>query len=150
MLREQKQHLIEAYVGGVCFRGNDVLLAKRSPARRLYPSLWECGGGQVEAGENFEEAVVRQLREELEVIVKPLGVFGVYEISTPNLEQTKIPDVKFACEFVRYVNGDQPHVSEEHTDWRWQSVDNLEGFEFIPGVDQDIQNAFQMMSYLKK
>jgi 8-oxo-dGTP diphosphatase len=42
----------------------DVLIAKR-PAGRPLAGLWEFPGGKVEAGEEPEEALVRELHEEL-------------------------------------------------------------------------------------
>ncbi len=45
-----------------------VLLAKR-PAGRSMAGLWEFPGGKVEAGEAPEEALIRELREELGIEV---------------------------------------------------------------------------------
>lgn len=53
-----------------------VLLAKR-PEGRALAGLWEFPGGKVEAGESPEEALIRELEEELgiEVSVKCLAPF---------------------------------------------------------------------------
>ena len=45
-------------------REGAVLLAQRPPGRPL-AGLWEFPGGKVEAGEQPEEALIRELREEL-------------------------------------------------------------------------------------
>lgn len=97
-MREYKTHKIEVHVAGICIHENKVLIAKRSPERKLYPELWEYSGGQVEAGENFEEAVIRQMKEEFGIIVKPVKVIGTYEISNPASEQKKIPGIRFICD----------------------------------------------------
>ena len=89
-MREEKIHKLEVHVAGICFVGNRVLVAKRTSSRKLYPNLWECGGGQVETGENFDDAVKRQLKQELGVIVKPIKVLGTYEILTQDSGQKKI------------------------------------------------------------
>lgn len=39
---------------------------------------WESPGGQVEAGESLEKAVRREVLEETGVVIKPLGITGVY------------------------------------------------------------------------
>ena len=138
-MREVISHKIEVHVAGICIHDNKVLIAKRSPNRKLYPSLWECGGGQVEAGESFEEAVIRQIREEFSAIVKPIKVLGTYEISKADLEQKKIPGIKFVCRIEGFVNGTEPIISDEHTEWRWQPVEKLNEVEYIPGVVEDIR-----------
>lgn len=47
-----------------------VLLAQR-PTGRSMAGLWEFPGGKVAAGETPEEALIRELREELSITVKP-------------------------------------------------------------------------------
>jgi len=46
-----------------------VLIAQR-PAGRAMAGLWEFPGGKVEAGERPEETLIRELKEELNIIVK--------------------------------------------------------------------------------
>jgi 8-oxo-dGTP diphosphatase len=51
-------------------RQKSILLAQRS-AHRPYAGLWELPGGKIETGELPEFAVIRELHEELGIIVKP-------------------------------------------------------------------------------
>jgi 8-oxo-dGTP diphosphatase len=48
--------------------GGRVLLAKRPPGRPL-AGLWEFPGGKVEPGETPESALIRELKEELDIDV---------------------------------------------------------------------------------
>jgi len=47
-----------------------VLIAKRPEGKQL-AGLWEFPGGKLDAGERPEEALIRELREELDIAVKP-------------------------------------------------------------------------------
>jgi 8-oxo-dGTP pyrophosphatase MutT (NUDIX family) len=150
-MREKKQHKIEVHVAGICLRETDydieVLIAKRNPKKELFPEKWECGGGQVRTGENFEEAIKRKMEEELGVVVNKVVVFGTYEINVPSLEQKKIPGVKFICIFSSFVNGKNPQIKEEDfSEWCWQSINNLEGIDFIPGIKEEIMVAWEFYS----
>src|ERR1700743_1259358 len=49
---------------------NRVLIAQR-PAGKAMAGLWEFPGGKVETGESLEDALVRELAEELGIAVKP-------------------------------------------------------------------------------
>jgi 8-oxo-dGTP pyrophosphatase MutT (NUDIX family) len=151
-MREDHRETIEAHVAGICFHetaeGILVLVAKRQPTRALYPGLWECGGGQVRSGENFEEAVARQMREEFGVIVERALPFGTYEIGTPDLPQGKIPGIKFVCFWKGYaMDADSPVCDgREHSECRWQPIDDLSGFDFIPGIRDDIRRGWEVFS----
>lgn len=63
-------------VDGIVLRGDKVLLTKRE----IYPfqGYWVLPGGQVEYGEKVEEAIKREMKEELGVSVKIKKLVGVY------------------------------------------------------------------------
>ena len=46
-----------------------VLLAER-PASKTMAGLWEFPGGKVEAGERPEDTLIRELKEELDIVVR--------------------------------------------------------------------------------
>src|SRR6187402_3331390 len=47
-----------------------ILIAKRPPGRSL-AGLWEFPGGKVEQGESPEHALIRELAEELAIVIAP-------------------------------------------------------------------------------
>ncbi len=151
MPREEKQYKIETHVAGICFRETqysiEVLIVKRQNNREIYPGKWECGGGQVRPNENFEEAIKRQMADELGVIVDRVLVFGTYEIKTPELKQKKIPGVKFICFWHSYVDEKGPKIDKrEHSEWKWQSINNLAGIDFASTIGKDIRKGWEFYS----
>lgn len=48
----------------------EILLSKR-PLSKPMGGLWEFPGGKIEAGESPEDALVRELQEELSVVIRP-------------------------------------------------------------------------------
>ncbi len=151
-MREDHRELIEVHVAPICFCESEgrvsVLIAKRGVERSLYPGLWECGGGQVNACENFDEAIIRQTREEFGIVVDRVFPFGTYEIAVPDLPQKKIPGLKFVCIWHEYADGGTGPLLDgrEHTEYRWQPIDELAGFDFIPGLRDDIYTGWEFYS----
>lgn len=64
MSADRKRPIVIVAACALLDREGAVLLAKRPPGRPL-AGLWEFPGGKVEAGEQPEEALIRELREEL-------------------------------------------------------------------------------------
>lgn len=56
-------------VVGLLRRNGHVLLCHRHPQRRWYPNVWDLPGGHVEPHENPLDALDRELREELGIVI---------------------------------------------------------------------------------
>lgn len=66
----EDRHLVAA---GLLRRGGRGLLLHRAPTRRWYPDCWDLPGGHVEGGETPDEALHRELLEELGVTAVVTG-----------------------------------------------------------------------------
>jgi 8-oxo-dGTP pyrophosphatase MutT (NUDIX family) len=68
-------------VGAVLVREGRILLGRRSRRKRICPGLWDVIGGHVEAEETYEDALRRELREEIGVNPTSFRVLGQRPLS---------------------------------------------------------------------
>ncbi|UTH13249.1 (deoxy)nucleoside triphosphate pyrophosphohydrolase [Macrococcus equipercicus] len=75
-------------VGAVILNNNKVLCAQRSESMSL-PLLWEFPGGKIEQDESPEEALIRELKEEMncsiEILEKVTTTVHEYDFATIEL-----------------------------------------------------------------
>lgn len=126
-------------VGGIIFNGNQVLLVKRSkpPAE----GKWSIPGGVVHLGETLEEAVKRELFEELQVLVQPVRVGKVLE------RIFKDPDGKilfhyiiidYVCEILAGI----PQPGSDAAAAGYYNIDLLDSLEMTEGTGEIIKAIF--------
>ena len=65
---------------------NEVLLAQRPEGKRL-AGKWEFPGGKVEEGESPETALARELKEELDIDVKPADMEPFWFLSHDDVQE---------------------------------------------------------------
>lgn len=85
---------------------------------------WEFPGGKVEAGESPEEALRREIREELEVEVNVGDLIDTIEYDYPAFHLSM---KCYACT----ISGGSPHLLE-HEAARWLSADQLDSVAWLP------------------
>lgn len=110
-------------VGAVITDGDRILCAQRGYEKAL-AGLWEFPGGKIEQGESPQEALQREIQEEMQCEIE-IGEqvehteyeydFGVVHLTT------------FYC---KLVNGEP--VLTEHTAIEWLKPDELEELEWAP------------------
>lgn len=85
---------------------------------------WEFPGGKVEAGESPEEALRREIREELEVEVNVGDLIDTIEYDYPAFHLSM---KCYACT----IAGGSPHLLE-HEAARWLYADQLDSVAWLP------------------
>jgi 8-oxo-dGTP pyrophosphatase MutT (NUDIX family) len=110
----------------------ELLLLRRSPDTLRWPGRWGIAGGGVEAGETPEQALIRELREELGSDIRLRNLRG--------------PDRLIA------IGGYGGHIhlwhqlwlggnivlSAEHTGFAWVDPSGYAALDVMPGVDEDL------------
>ncbi|MGW4647528.1 (deoxy)nucleoside triphosphate pyrophosphohydrolase [Kitasatospora sp. NPDC004289] len=100
---------IRIVVGGALVHRGRVLAARRS-APAAVAGYWEFPGGKVEAGETEEQALERELREELGVEARALG-------RLPGSWQVR-PGLELRLWTAELIEG-EPRPLEDHDELRW-------------------------------
>jgi 8-oxo-dGTP diphosphatase len=109
--------------GAVCDKGR--LLAARRTAPPALAGRWELPGGKVEPGERVDEALVRELREELGIEVEPVArVAGEWPLT---------PGLVLHVWRARLLKG-LPQPLQDHDELRWLAPE--EAFD-VDWLDQD-------------
>jgi mutator protein MutT len=86
-----------------------VFLAKRGKEARNERHKWEFPGGSVEFGETLEQALVREVKEEYDIVIKVVRLLDVVDHIIPSEKQHWVSPT-FLC---RITNG-SPRIREPH------------------------------------
>ncbi len=104
-------------VAAVIVDQGEVLACRRKPDKSA-GGLWEFPGGKVEAGESADEAVRREITEELSIQIRVLA-----ELTT---DDTEVGDriIRLTC-LRAYLAGARPTASSDHDRLEWMPTDEL-------------------------
>ena len=89
-----------------------------------YKGWWEFPGGKIEAGETPEEALVREIREELDTEIRVGELIDTIECDYPTFH------LSMDCFLAEVVAGRL--VLKEAEDARWLTKETLESVQWLP------------------
>ncbi|WP_448138042.1 (deoxy)nucleoside triphosphate pyrophosphohydrolase [Sphingobacterium siyangense] len=114
---------ITKVVCGIILKDHLVLICRRKPEKSL-GGYWEFPGGKVENGESYEESLLREVIEELNLKVKIKRHFfnTVY-----HYENGAIELISFICETENIAT-----ESADHDQLEWVKVDDLLNWKLAP------------------
>ena len=94
-----------------------------------YKGWWEFPGGKIEAGETHQQALKREIREELESEIEVETLIKTVDYDYPEFHLT------MHCYYCNVVSGNL--VLKEHQDARWLAKTELDSVKWLP-ADLDI------------
>ena len=112
---------VQIVVAGALIVRGELLVAQRARPPHL-AGLWELPGGKVAAGETDAEALVRELREELGIVVGVGARLGADVVLGPTM-------VLRAYRVTLSAGVAQPH---DHRALRWVTASELDDIEWVP------------------
>ena len=121
-------------VGALIKKNEKYLIARR--ANVSLAGYWEFPGGRVEKGESDEDALKRELKEELNIIAKVNSFFSSNLHEYPN------------CKLLRKIyNVDIKDINFElsvHDEIKWITLDEMKNYDFAPAEIPNVEKLINI------
>ena len=121
-------------VAALIWRDGKFMICQR-PAHKARGLLWEFVGGKVEAGETKAEALVRECREELDVLISVGDVFMDVVHEYPDLT------VHLTLFDATIARGEPQRL--EHCDIQWITPSEIPNYEFCPADEEILEKIIE-------
>ena len=115
--------VVAAIIKAINEKGEPIIFA----TQRGYGDLkggWEFPGGKIEEGETPQEALVREIKEELETEISVGELIDTIEYDYPTFH------LSMDCFWAEIVSGDL--VLKEHEDAKWLTKLELDSVDWLP------------------
>jgi 8-oxo-dGTP pyrophosphatase MutT (NUDIX family) len=130
---------VKVIISVVCFKGNKVLILKRSSKKEYFPSLWECGGGRLEPGESFQETAIREVKEETGYDIDLVQLLHAFSFTTEN---STVPVLSFIA---KIKEDKEPVITNEHDEYKFIGLEEINNYTFGGDIGKEIKAAFEIM-----
>ena len=108
-----------------------ILIAQRN-LKKSQGGLWEFPGGKIEPNETKEEAIIREIKEEMDIDIETKKFIDQKIFNYPD------KDINLITIECKQIKGDIK--LNEHEDFKWVNKNELKNFNFAP-ADKFIINT---------
>jgi ADP-ribose pyrophosphatase YjhB (NUDIX family) len=129
-------------VSAAIVRADRILVVRR--ARAPADGLFSLPGGVVEIGETLMQAVAREVREETNLTIEPVGLAGFREAITRDRDDRVERHFVILPFAARWLAG-EPLLNEELSEARWLHPAELAGLPTTPGLAEIVAAAFRLL-----
>ena len=128
-------------VAALIWKEDKFMICQR-PASKARALLWEFVGGKVEQGETKEQALIRECKEELNVLLSVGNVFMdvVHEY----------PDLAVHLTLFNALIVEREPQKLEHNDIKWITSNEISNYEFCPADEEIIEKIICERNKIEK
>ena len=109
-------------VAAIIKKEDKIFITRRSYGE--FADMWEFPGGKIELGETRDDALIREIKEELELDINNLEYLSTVEYDYPNFH------LIMHC-FICEICGGKLNLNA-HNDAKWVSLDELSKQNWVP------------------
>lgn len=139
---------------------DDKILIQKRMGSKLWPNYYALPAGHIDEGENQYEALIREAKEELGILIDKKDILNTYVVLRRNyfdIDGKKLePYIDYYFEVKKYIGIPSIMESDKCSELDWYSVDNLpdpfinyEG-EFLNKKDIKTYDCITDGAYVKK
>jgi len=113
-------------VAGIISHKGRILLCQRHRNSSRFPMKWEFPGGKVEDGETPEQAIVRELKEELGIDVGDIQLINNYNFAYKD-------ELPFQLYFFKILNYSGSITNVQFEDILWVKPETILDYDILDG-----------------
>ena len=127
-------------VAGLILQNNKLLICQR-PKFKDHPLKWEFPGGKIKKDETSEDALIREIKEELSI-----NIFNYNELISYNFNYSDLGKTVF-INFYLIKNFTGKILNNFHNQLKWIEIKDIREYDFLEGdlkiIDYINSNEFK-------
>lgn len=121
-------------VSGIILSNKKILLLKRSLKNKTFKGFWQLPEGKIEFSETPEDALKREVREELNTSIARIKLLNIFNVIT------SIKGIKYQLLRIVYslkANSNEISLSIDHDQYDWFTISDARKIKnLIPGTKE--------------
>jgi 8-oxo-dGTP diphosphatase len=127
-------------VGALIFKRDKILLVERG--KEPMKGHWSLPGGALETGETLEQGIIREVREETGLEVKPLKVLEIFERIIPDAHGA--PEYHYVLiDYICRITGGSLRAADDASRAAWVPRHKLSTYQITTGTLPVIEKGFR-------
>jgi 8-oxo-dGTP diphosphatase len=112
-----------------------LLVLKRAMNEKSFPGLWDLPGGRLEQGENLNQSLLREVKEETNFEIKVLDLIFAFS------SEVKNGFAVYLAYNVDVLSGEIKLCYEDHSEYAWVTKEELLKLEVTPVLKYGLENC---------